>query len=118
MSSRINMDIIQSLRDLAEPGEPDPLKECVDLYLADTPACLAALRSTYDSRDGAAFKRAAHTLKGSSSNLGADQLAELCGELEDMAKTGSFDGADVLISKVEVEFAEVKKSLEGLCANS
>jgi HPt (histidine-containing phosphotransfer) domain-containing protein len=116
--SHVNMEIIQSLRDLAEPGEPDPLKECVDLYLGDSPECIQQLHSTFQNRDLASFKRAAHSLKGSSSNLGADDLAEICGRLEEMAKAGNIDGAESIIKAVESEFATVKRMLEEICAGT
>jgi HPt (histidine-containing phosphotransfer) domain-containing protein len=112
------METIQTLRDLAEPGEPDPLKECVDLFLEDSPNCIEAIRSTLQASDAAGLKRAAHTLKGSSSNLGADQLASICGRLEEQAKTGNLAGADAILSEIEAEFSVVKRTLEELCASS
>ena len=111
----INLETLQSLRELAEPGEPDPLKEFVDVFLSDTPGCLARLKQTCAAKDVSAFARASHTLKGSSSNLGAERLAEFCQSLEDMAKTNSFTGAETIIQQIETEFSEVKKTLLDLC---
>jgi len=116
--SHLNMEIIQSLRDLAEPGEPDALKECADLYLSDTPNCIQNLHDSLNKQDVPGFKRAAHTLKGSSSNLGADILASICGQLEDLARAGSLTGAAEIIQQVEKEFAAVKSELEEVCQAS
>ncbi|MCC5021453.1 MAG: Hpt domain-containing protein [Candidatus Synoicihabitans palmerolidicus] len=50
--------------------------------MSDTPIRLAELRSSYLANDSATFTRTAHSLKGSSSNVGAARLCALAQGLE------------------------------------
>ena len=56
--------------------------------------------------------RAAHTLKGSCSNFGAERLAEACLRLEQRAGGGCLETAGRLLEEIEKEFAEVRGALE------
>lgn len=49
--------------------------------------------------------RAAHTLKGVCVNLGFDRLYESSSELTELLRTGSADGADVLLARVDEDYA-------------
>jgi PAS domain S-box-containing protein len=57
------------------------------------------------------LRRAAHTLKGNSSQVGAVHLSSLCFDLEQAAKTGSLESAAVMIELIQAEFTCVKDSL-------
>lgn len=55
------------------------------------------------------LRQAAHSFKGSCSNMGALQLAELCRELEDLARLEQLAAAPELIDRIELEFAIVQR---------
>ena len=55
------------------------------------------------------LRRAAHTLKGNSSQVGAVRLSSLCFDLEPAAKAGILEGAGKRIEAIQAEFACVKK---------
>jgi HPt (histidine-containing phosphotransfer) domain-containing protein len=111
-ASPINAKAIASIRELGEPGEPDPLAELIDLFLADTPVALESLRKACDDRDSVALNRVAHTIKGSCGNFGAQRMAGLCQQVETAAKEKDFESAGELLPKVETEYALVKAALE------
>lgn len=75
---------IDALRELNEPGEPDIVKEVVDLFLDDLPGRIRAMRE--HASDGEELKRAAHALKGSARNLGAELLAACAERIEVCAR--------------------------------
>jgi two-component system, sensor histidine kinase and response regulator len=104
--------VLAGLRDLRQPGEPDPLAEVADLFLEDTPARLLQLHTHLTGADTAALSSSAHSLKGSASNLGARHLAALCLSLEKQARENNLAGAKLLLDQVEQEFKRVKQALE------
>lgn len=108
MNGSVNRDTLENLRALGEPGEPDPLIEFIDLYLADTPQVLQRLRQAVQAQNPVAVREAAHSLKGSSSNLGADKLANHCRDLESQAKAGVLTSAPQMLAQIEAEYAVVK----------
>jgi CheY-like chemotaxis protein/HPt (histidine-containing phosphotransfer) domain-containing protein len=81
----LDFKTISSLRELQEEGEPDILREFVDLFLEDIPQRLSNLQTAIDCEDFPAAKRLAHTIKGSCGNLGARKMARLSLDLERLA---------------------------------
>jgi CheY-like chemotaxis protein len=88
--------------------------ELVDLFVSNTPIVLTAMREALVQGDPDALKRAAHTLKGSSSNLGVEPLTTLCVVLEEHGQAGEMQEAVPLIHKLEQEFEYVKSTLATL----
>ncbi|MFQ3670693.1 MAG: Hpt domain-containing protein [Verrucomicrobiia bacterium] len=85
-SDCFDLNQIEELRALGEPGEPDFFAELARLYLDSAPHLLDQLASDLDRADSAAARTHAHALKGMSGNLGAYQIQELARSLEDKAK--------------------------------
>jgi HPt (histidine-containing phosphotransfer) domain-containing protein len=69
------------------------------------------MESTLKERDVQGLAYAAHTLKGSASNLGARHLASLCASLEKQAKLGEFQEAANILLDVTSEFRKVEQTL-------
>ena len=104
--------MLEGLRDLQEEGEPDILKELIELFLEDVPSQLEALREAEEREDAKSVERTAHTLKGSSGNLGAVRMAAVCAELEGIGRSGDLAPAPALISGLEEEFGCVRAVFE------
>ena len=106
--------IIAGLRQLRTPGKANPLGELIELFLKEAPARLQALRLALASTDIAAMSQAisaATALKGSSANLGARNLAALCDEIEQAAKSGFLPDAAPVLAKAAEEFDRVREAL-------
>ena len=90
----------------------DEIRELIDAYLDDTARRLAELGEAVE-RDSEALVQVAHTLKGSSANVGARRFSERCSELHLRAKQ---DGADPslrdMVGTLDHEFARVRSALE------
>ena len=110
--SVIDLGVLASIRGLGDGGDSDPLSELIDLFLDDSAARLASLRNARKANDSRAFYRAAHTLKGSSGNMGARRMASICDYLEDAGRKGSLEGLGPLLNALEEEFASVTRALE------
>ncbi|PYM11817.1 MAG: hypothetical protein DME18_12930, partial [Verrucomicrobia bacterium] len=108
----VNPDSLARLRELRTPGEPDPVAEIIGLFLDQTPAYLQSLKTACEEKDHEALKKTAHTLKGSCGNLGVEQMAAGCKELELIARQGTLSSAKKLVAQLEKEFLAVKKTLE------
>jgi HPt (histidine-containing phosphotransfer) domain-containing protein len=78
----LDHETLRSLRELQEDGDDDLLGELIDLFLADAPTRIEAIRDAVTRQDWVALTATAHSLKGSCGSLGALPLAELCGRLE------------------------------------
>ncbi len=109
----LDRSVLDGLRELSVPGEPDILAELVGLFLEDAPPRLEALRAALDEGDARRVKEAAHALKGSSSNMGASRMAEICARLEEAGTLGDLIEAPDLLKRLETEFAQARSALEG-----
>ncbi|MCI0534850.1 MAG: PAS domain S-box protein [Verrucomicrobiales bacterium] len=107
----VNLKSLEQLKDLAQPGEPNPLIEFIDLFLADVPDCLGQIRAALNEQKADDLRRLAHSLKGSAGNLGAEDLSFLCHELEMAAKHTDLATAPRLIQHIEAAFAQVQDAL-------
>ena len=76
---------------LEEFREFDPdletAREVIEIFMADTPARLAAIADA--QTDAARLAEAAHALKGSASNVGAQALVALTARIEELAMSGA-----------------------------
>lgn len=86
---------------LQDENEPDIVTQFIDGFLADLPDRLVDLHRAIEGRDAHAVRIAAHALKGSSSLVGAVALAEFCGALEEMGRSGAVGGIDAAAGPLE-----------------
>jgi PAS domain S-box-containing protein len=112
----LDMEIIESLRDFQEDDGPDLLAELVEMYFADAPDQIAAMRDAIAVGDGQVLRQAAHALKGSSANLGAVTLAEIASRLELLGRDGKTEGAEGLLRHAEAEYERVVAAINALLA--
>lgn len=94
------------------------LAELAQMFCDDARLSLATLRESIEERDTQAMERVAHSLKGSSGNMGAVKMAALCGELENVGAVGDLTRVPELLERLEVEFERVRSRLEDKIAES
>ncbi len=96
-------------------GDPRFLVELIEVYLHDAPVLIARIRQAATHGDAPGVRLAAHSLKANSAEFGATQLANLCQELESMAKSGYLDeNTNRLIEKIEAAYKPVSAAVEAL----
>lgn len=113
-ASILNPDAIQALRDLSPDGNDEFLRELITIFLTDTPKQLTQLDEALARQDAALVIRAAHTIKGSSGNFGAEPFAAVAKQIESEAKTGNLAGAVALVPELKRGFANVAAALKEL----
>jgi histidine phosphotransfer protein HptB len=89
----------------------DDFSLLIDTFIQDSAERIASLHSLIQGSDIDLIRRAAHSFKGSSSNIGAQYLSALCSAVEKKALANRFDGLADDLAGIEQEFAKVKVSL-------
>jgi histidine phosphotransfer protein HptB len=116
-SATIDPQAIANLRAL-NPTDGDAfLREITGIFLEDTPQRIAELDQSLLVGDVSKFTRAAHSIKGSSSNLGAMSLRAVAEKLEHQARTEGLSNVEFLITQLKTEFGRTQEALSGLLAN-
>lgn len=108
----VNPKVISDLRALQTADSPGFLGELIDLFQKEAEVLMTALRGALGEKDARAFERAAHTLKGSCGNLGAQAMSRLCAELQTAGHQADWSRAAQLLPDVESEFSAVKAELQ------
>src|SRR5262245_32938162 len=112
----IDPQAIENLRAL-NPGDNDEfLREIAGIFFEDTPQRIAELEQSLLAGDVARFTRAAHSIKGSSSNLGAMMLRASAEKLEHRARHQGLGDVTALLADVKNEFTRAQAALTTLIA--
>ena len=96
-ASLIDLETFNNLKELME----DEFSGLIESYLEDVPKLMEDILSSSREADLKVLVRAAHTLKSSSSNLGATALANKSQEIEELAKGNKLADATALIPALE-----------------
>ncbi len=107
----LDLSVIASLRELREPGQPDPVAELIDLFLRDAPDKVQQVTTGVEAGDASRLHAGAHSLKGSASNLGARVLAAICAQLDQKARAGKLEGTGELVKQLLEEYEKVRQIL-------
>ena len=105
---------IENLRAL-NPGDNDEfLREIVGIFLEDTPQRITELDQSLKAGDVPKFTRAAHSIKGSSANLGAMALRFVAEKLEHESRTNGLGAVTAHVDSVKAEFDRARAELDKL----
>lgn len=114
MTNREVLDpaVVESLRQLTPPGEPDVLAEVLRLFLDEVPRRVERLKAAWQNRNAEELQRTAHSLKGSSGNIGAHHMYDICQQLDERGKAGDFHGARHLLDSLDEEYRRVEAEIQ------
>jgi signal transduction histidine kinase/DNA-binding response OmpR family regulator/HPt (histidine-containing phosphotransfer) domain-containing protein len=107
----INHQALDNIRALSPANGNALLERVLQAYLRDTPGHLITLRNAIAARDTCSLRKAAHSLKSSSANVGAEALAQLCKDMEQLGRNDIIDGTDSLLAAMEREFQAASQAL-------
>jgi HPt (histidine-containing phosphotransfer) domain-containing protein len=79
-------------------GDPDFLAAMVDVFAADAPTRLDAIRAGLRQADANVVERAAHSLKGALATMAADAAAAEAFRLEQLGRSGTLEGAAEILT--------------------
>jgi|GEM_PF-4418598 len=106
----VDAEVLTQLRELL--GER--YEKTVRVFITDTTERINALRDANSQGDREILVRQAHTIKGSGSNFGANELSERCYNLQHQADTLNATEAQQMIEDIAQEFERVKVELVGV----
>jgi signal transduction histidine kinase/DNA-binding NarL/FixJ family response regulator/HPt (histidine-containing phosphotransfer) domain-containing protein len=102
---------LDNIRALQKDGMPDLTTKVIDKYLSHAPKLLGSLRQAAAEGNAPAVQQAAHSLKSSSANLGATELAAQCKTLELDARLNKVVPSQAQLQELETEFLAVRHAL-------
>jgi len=104
----IDSESIENLRSL-NPGDGDEfLREIITIYLEDTPQRIAELEESLADGDNVRFTRAAHSVKGSSANLGAMTVRSVAEQLEHQSNKQGLGNVAELVTALKIQFGRAQ----------
>jgi HPt (histidine-containing phosphotransfer) domain-containing protein len=109
---------LQNLRDLSPGDNGEFFREIVGIFLADTPLRLTELDECLRSQDVVKLVRTAHSIKGSSANLGAQLLRAAAERLEHAAREAPPSQIEPMVAEIRRQFDLARAELERAAAES
>lgn len=103
---------IANLRSLGGGDNGAFLAEIVGIFIADTPQRLLELEQSLQAGDRDRFVRAAHSIKGSSGNLGTTALQAAAERLERDASQAPLDALAPQLVVLKAEYDRAQAELE------
>ncbi|MDD5217445.1 MAG: PAS domain S-box protein [Candidatus Omnitrophica bacterium] len=95
-------------------GDDDPffIPNLFQTYFSNAEQRMAGILEALGAGDANRMRQEVHSLKGSSANVGAVILSELCKQLEMLGKSGTIEGALPIFEQIKVELKRVQEDFE------
>jgi HPt (histidine-containing phosphotransfer) domain-containing protein len=112
----LDPQLLETLRALQDPSDPDLANELITLFLRDSATRLTRIREVIAVGDLPAIAEIAHQLKGSAGVLAATRFHDAASDLEQAARHRHPDAATLadLLGRVTLAFDEVRDALARL----
>lgn len=108
-NQHLDYDVLNALKDIME----DDFIFLINTFIQDSTERVSQLQLMVNTAGAEAdvIRRAAHSFKGSCSNIGAPYLTGLCSSVEAKVLNGNFGGLSTDVNLIEQEFSTVKMLL-------
>lgn len=116
MDPVLDMSVVEELLSITDDGDPELLLDLVQMFLEDGPNKVRAVTEGIAAGDFESAERAAHSLKGSSGNLGARQLQNVCEQLQIATRYQKKDESQKLAAGLGTTFDAAEQALRKLLA--
>ncbi len=110
LSKYVTPEVLESLLAIEARGETNFISEIYKTYVGFTAGEISNIRLAADRGDLSDVRRRAHSLKGSSANVGVGSMRDLCAELEIAAASGG--RISEMVSRLDGQFGRLKRELE------
>ena len=107
----LDPEVLESLRELAGPDDPNFFADLVAQFIAHADGAIVDLRAAVAAADAKRLESVAHSLKGSSGNMGAKGMQATCGELQRAGREATVERAAPLVEALAAEYATVRARL-------
>lgn len=99
-----------------QAGDPTLLDRALTAFLTSAPETLASVREAVANGSTDDLSWAAHRLRGGALHLGANRLAAVCGELEELADDGDVEAAAARLDRLSEELDAAVAALRAVQA--
>jgi signal transduction histidine kinase/DNA-binding response OmpR family regulator len=115
-ANKVTLDhsAIEAVRQLDPDGNDRLLSRLIALYRDDSSQLLADIDNGMKTGDADVVARAAHTLKSSSANLGATNVAAIARQIEHAARSGDLTDLATSVTKLRAQRTVALSELEAL----
>ncbi|MBL8415756.1 MAG: response regulator [Propionivibrio sp.] len=104
-AAAINTKFLNQLREIDPAGGMGLARKILQVYLDSSGTLMAQIEQAIVAGDGETLRRAAHSLKSSSANVGAETLSGCFKQLESLGRDGQ-------LVKASTDFAETRREYE------
>ena len=112
MNNVLDHAVLDELLSFADDGDPELLVDLIQMFLEDGPSKVEAVSQGLATGDFDMAERAAHSLKGSSGNLGARIVQEICEQLQVSTRAHELEKSRKLAPVLETNYAAAEKALK------
>ncbi len=106
----IDQATLDNMRSIFGSEAAKMLPVLIRIYLDDSPSLVEEIEKAAEAGDFMSLRDAAHALKSTSANIGANVLAELCRQAEEMAGNLG-ESLEKIVSGINLEYVLVRDSL-------
>jgi len=107
----IDNSVVEELIALGDGGDPELLLDLIEIFLADGPVKVQEIVEGLSEGDFERMERAAHSLKGSSGNLGARELQAVCEQFQVASRQHRLDEIQDLSPALLTAYEQAEKAL-------
>lgn len=111
INDSINWQTLEQIKFL-HSGDPIGWEELVEMFRSGSEKRLNMLKEASSKEQIGNVRSLAHALKGSTSNLGAVKMAEICHKIEKVSESEFKKSITPLIQNLEIEFERVYQTLK------
>mmetsp|Transcript_36669 Transcript_36669/g.59266 ORF Transcript_36669/g.59266 Transcript_36669/m.59266 type:complete len:147 (+) Transcript_36669:121-561(+) len=108
----LDESIFDQLEELQDETQPHFVEEVITLYLETSAEKLAEMQSLLEKKDLDELAKSAHSLKGSSANIGAVKVVKICADLKGLCENRDYQGVKKALADAHEQFDLVKEVLE------
>lgn len=101
MGQSVDLDVLNELKELLEDG----FSVLTEKFIEDGQKRVEKIMTAIANEDAVSLYNEAHGLKGSSRNMGAVPLGEICSQLEAMGQNKDLSSSGTIIAALQTEFA-------------
>ena len=111
-------DVIEKSQydELVSEGGTEFLEEMIELFEMHIPPIISDLEKASEDEDRAQIRELAHSIKGSSSNIGAKQVTESARDVELAADSASLEDLKKMISQIRPLYESALSTLKSLAS--
>ena len=108
----LDVQVLEDLQSLGGEDQPDFFTTVIQQFLDDQMQHRSSIEAAIVQGASLELRKAAHSLKGSSYNVGARILAECAMELEKVGVSGNLEAVEKLLPNFHKEFDRARRALE------